>query len=448
MARKRVITIMSIVIAVVTLALIVLLQYTGSRNTFKFRGSYKCSDCNVVLISIDTLRADHLGCYGYKRQTSGNIDEFARDAVLFQETIVQAPSTLPSHASIFTSLIPSHHGAFIAKKTGIVAEAETISEILQREGYRTVSYNGGVQMAGEFGFNRGFEVYDSFNENFIVHVDRGIDWLKRNKNEKFFLFLHTYEVHHPYTPKKEYLDLFEDEYLGNLPMDISIPLLREINNKKIVIDQKDREHIINTYDAEIYSMDKAFGMLIEFLKAEDLYDNTIIIFTSDHGEEFGEHEWMGWHSHTLYDELLKVPLIIKFPHSKYSGRVIKEQVRSIDILPTLLDIVDIEISKNVEGVSLINFNSNEELFAVSQQDTEGDRHPTSIRTKKWKLYDSTLYHLVKDPLETHEVSNPEMEEYLGYFRALILKKGKIPSVKEAELHREKIRELKALGYIN
>jgi arylsulfatase A-like enzyme len=413
-----------------------------------FSRDNKCSDCSVILISIDTLRADHLGCYGYGDDTSPHIDKFAKDSVLFKETIVQAPSTLPSHASIFTSLIPSHHGAFFALKTNISEDAVMMSEIFQKHGYRTVSYNGGGQVDGKFGFYRGFDVYESMGGNFDVHVDKAIEWLENNPDEKYFMFLHTYEVHHPYTPKKVYLDLFEDGYDGNLPMDISKDLLKQINQKNLVIDDRDREHIIDTYNAEIYSMDAAFGRLITFLKKENLYDGTVIIFTSDHGEEFGEHGWMGWHSHTLYDELLRVPLIIKFPNQKRSGKTVKMQVRSIDILPTLLDIVDIPSLETFEGVSLIGFKGKEELYAISQRDTPTDTHPISVRTSKWKLYDNLLFDLEKDPQELQNITNPSIFGELEYVKKYILSRGVTPSVQEIELHKELIEDLKSLGYIN
>jgi len=245
---------------------------------------YKCPDCNVILISIDTLRADHLGCYGYHKNTTPNIDRFSKDSVLFKTTIAQAPSTLPSHASIFTSLIPSHHGAFFAKKTAIPQEVVTIAEILKDNGYKTISYNSGGQVAAEYGFDQGFDLYESTQEclanKLAKQVNRTINWINNNPDRKFFLFLHTYEVHLSYTPKKDYLDLFEKNYSGKLPKDISKKLLDKINNGEIKISKEDQEHIINTYDAEIRSMDDGFLLLENFLREKDIYDDTIIIQTT------------------------------------------------------------------------------------------------------------------------------------------------------------------------
>lgn len=437
-----------------------------------FDENYRSPGSNVILISIDTLRADHLGCYGYPQNTTPNIDEFSKDSVLFKETIAQAPSTTPSHASIFTSLIPSHHGAFFSMKKPIPQDIVTMAEILKDNGYKTISFNGGAQIAAEFGFDQGFDTYDSWQrkENqssttlidkvdfTIEKVDSAIDWIRTNPSEEFFLFLHTYEVHHPYTPKKEYLDLFEKNYSGDLPINISGRLVEKINKGNVEISEEDKEHIVNTYDAEIYSMDMAFGTLVDFLKKTNLYDDTIIIFTSDHGEEFGEHGMMGWHSHTLYDELLKVPLIIKFENSKYGGTVIEEQIRSIDILPTLLDILNIGTLECFEGTSLVKWLKNvnrRELPAVSEQDTVGQTHPATVRTKRWKLYDRLndvrLFNLESDPLEQKDVRKRnkkvcnKLQDELSYW---LNQKQTVVKTREADLDEETLKRLKSLGYID
>ena len=186
----------------------VTLALSGSSEQQPDHG-YRCADCNVILISIDTLRADHLGCYGYGPNTSPNIDEFSTDAVLFSTTIAQASSTEPSHASIFTSRIPAHHGAMRALRLPISPDVVTLPEVMQKAGYRTISYNGGGQVSAHYGFGRGFEVYDSTRgENrFTEKVDAAIDWLENNAGEKFFFFLHSYEVHAPYKPPAEYIEL-------------------------------------------------------------------------------------------------------------------------------------------------------------------------------------------------------------------------------------------------
>ena len=421
--------------------------------------SRKYPDWNVVLISIDTLRADHLGCYGYSKNTTPHIDRFSKDSVLFSENIAQASSTAASHASIFTSLIPSHHGASFSAKTPIPEETMTMAEILKDNNYRTISYNGGAQVVAKFGFDQGFDVYESYpgkgdhlEKTFIGKVQAAIKWIKSNPNEPFFLFLHTYEVHHPYTPQLQYLDLFEQDYSGKLPAHIPVKLLRTINKGEVDISRQDKDHIINAYDAEIYSMDNAFGALVGYLKKEKLYDKTIIIFTSDHGEEFGEHGRMGWHSHALYDEQLKVPLIIKFQDSKYASQIIHEQTRGIDILPTLLDILGISTLESFEGVSLIGYltgTQKEQLFAVSQQDTRRKNRPTAIRTKKWKLYGSKLFNLRSDPQEQKNLASKKKKVY-GKMRNkldhILNRKQAVAKSRDVKLDEQEIKRLQTLGY--
>ena len=426
-----------------------------------FDKDYKSPGCNVILISIDTLRSDHLGCYDYPMNTTPNIDLFARDGVIFTEHIAQAPSTEPSHASIFTSLIPSHHGAFFSMKKPLSQKLVTMAEILKENGYKTISYNGGAQVNAKFGFDQGFDLYESFSnkgnihkEDFMGKVSSSIDWIRSNPGEKFFLFLHTYEVHHPYTPTEAELALFEKNYTGTLPANISVDLLSKINDEGLKITEQDLQHIINAYDAEIYSMDQAFSVLMDFLEKENLYDNTIIIFTSDHGEEFGEHKRIGWHSHALYDEQIKVPLIIKFKNSRYAGQMVDDQTRSLDILPTLLDLLNIPLRKNFEGVSLVqwfNKSPRKPLFAVSQQDTAGRVHPRTIRTKKYKLYDRKLFDLISDPDEKKNIAwrnkniRKKMQKELEYF---LERDSTAVETNAVGLDKETLNRLKSLGYVN
>ena len=347
-------------------------------------------DYNVLLISIDTLRADHLGVYGYEKNTSPNIDGFAQDSILFETAIAQAPSTLPSHASIFTGMIPVNHGSFAAHQTPIAAELTTLPEVMRSAGFRTISFNGGGLVRGRYGFDRGFENYVTDRDNDILEakVDEAIEWLDENGDEKFFMFLHTYEVHDPYQPRPGYLELFESDYAGDIGNDIGVKLLAEINSGRRSIDSADLEHIKNAYDAEIRSMDDAFERLLVYLKERGLYDDTIIVLTSDHGEEFGEHGGVGRHFYTLYDELLKVPFILKMPGSQLAGTVVKDQVRGIDIMPTLLDLVAINFEADLDGTSLVPFifgEGTESLIAISQQDNREVLPPTSIRSADSKL---------------------------------------------------------------
>jgi len=345
----------------------------------------------VILISIDTLRADHLGCYGYQQPTSPAIDAFAKNAVLFEQAVAQAPSTLPSHASMFTSLYPEHHGAFYARQAGLAQGIQTLAGILSENGVSTAAFTGGGQLAPEFGLSRGFDLYDSEPEgpHFTDTVTSALEWLDDHVPTKAFLFLHTYEAHHPYTPQADLLKLFSKDYNGPLPDEISKDLIDEINRGETTIDDKDLAHIIATYDAEIRSVDSGWLALQRGLFERGLLDDALLVFTSDHGEEFSEHGYVGWHSHTLYDELLLVPLVMRFPHRWASGISVPFQVRSIDIAPTVLAALRLEVPAAFEGVSLLPLLAggakDPYLAALSQQDTGTDVRFVAVRHRSEKI---------------------------------------------------------------
>jgi len=410
---------------------------------------------NVLLISIDTLRADHLGCYGYEKDKdiTPNLDALSHESIKFDRTIAQAPSTLPSHASIFTSMIPSHHGAFFTRKAAISSNTPTLTECLKDQGYATVSWNGGGQVAAEYGIAKGFDLYqEKSGANFPEIVTPAIEWLDTHRQEPFFMFLHTYQVHHPYTPDTGDLAFVEGVYTGSLPSHTSVELLKDINKGRRTITPADQQHIIYTYDAEIHAMDRTLGKLIAYLKEHNLYDNTLIVFTADHGEEFNEHGKMGWHSHTLFDELLHVPWMMKLPGKRFGGMVIEEQVRSIDIAPTILDAIDVPLKSKVEGQSLmawIEKGEREVLPAISQRDLP-HRLPTSLRMPDFKIIQNQIYDLANDPGETVNLrkERPEIFTALADMRQAILQQHPIEgSPGTAVTTPETEKTLRSLGYI-
>ena len=243
------------------------------------RGGHSSSLRAVVLVSIDTLRPDHLGCYGYAKPTSPEIDRFREQAVFFRWAIAQAPSTLASHASMLTSLGLQHHGASIAANSALKPGVLTLAELLRRAGFATASFNGGGQLHKSWGLDRGFDVYESATDSSTAEVGedtmagqvaKATAWLDRIGDRPFFLFLHTYEVHHPYTPTPERLRQMESGYSGGLPDRISIRLLEKINSGEHHLGPQDLAHIVATYDAEIASADTAFGNLLQRLRSRGL----------------------------------------------------------------------------------------------------------------------------------------------------------------------------------
>jgi len=419
---------------------------------------------NVILISIDTLRADHLGCYGYRVATSPAIDRFAGEAVLFETAVAQAPSTEPSHASIFTSLLPSHHGAYFSMKAPLHPDNVTMAEILRGQGLATKSVNDGAQVQAKWGFDQGFDEYTTLpgpptEYTFRRTVEHAVAWLEAHGDERFFLFLHTYEPHHPYTPGQRFYELVGHTNESDLPAEISKQLLEELNRRFDTLTAAEKRHIVAAYDAEIRSMDEAFGRLVAELERLGLYESTLIVFTSDHGEELGERDRMGWHSHALFDEQLLVPLIVRLPGGRHAGRRVATQVRSIDILPTVLDVLGVPPLAVFEGETLMPLVRGEpgaDRPAVSQRDVATPRGPISLRTGRWKLYDRTqlrrllLFDVEQDPGELHNLVRDEptrVRELGGEIEELLAGRPDGRYRGRVEIDEDLRRRLEELGYL-
>ncbi len=291
---------------------------------------------NVILISIDTLRADHLGYMGYGRATSPNLDRLAERGVVFRQCISQAPWTTPAHYSILTATYPFRHGGNqpIQNTTRWWNDRlPTMAGLLSEHGYATAAFTGGGAVAAAFGFFKGFDIYsaDARGQTDVEKiVARATGWVRDNRRRSFFLFLHTYEPHAPY---------LEEHFVEAEGVD----------------ESDDLEVAIARYDGDIRKTDLQLGKLFDALAEQGLLDSTILVVTSDHGEELPEHRFPddSWkefpHGHTLYDELLRVPLLVYGIGD--TGRV-DPQVRSIDILPTLLDYLDLPPVEGFDGQSL------------------------------------------------------------------------------------------------
>jgi arylsulfatase A-like enzyme len=311
----------------------------------------------IFLICADTLRADHLPTYGYDRETAPNIHHFSRDSVVFENAYSQSPWTLPSHMSLFTSLYEYNHGV---KKAGTLTNAvDFLVEELSLE-FSTRSINGGSWVSADFGFFRGFDLYKSYGrcgprpDSAKFLFEKTIEDIKKLNFPRSFYFLHSYQIHTPYQPRHEFVSFFNPNQKYK---QLTTPI--HLNNKKITPDEATKIKIpmIDLYDGEIRSFDHWFGKFISFLKKENIYDRAMIIFLYDHGEAFFEHHKWG-HSHSLYNEVTRVPLIIKFPGSRYRGVLVKHQVGLIDIMPTILNFYSIDFNwenklAKVDGCDLI-----------------------------------------------------------------------------------------------
>lgn len=308
----------------------------------------------VFLICADTLRADHLQTYGYKKTTSPCLDIFAQDSVVFDNAYAQAPWTLPSHMSLFTALYEFNHG--IKRGTIISPNIHYLVEELSQK-FSTRSFNGGIYVSSNFGFFRGFDLFKSIpHDQYSPEATRKLFNLARNdlKGTSFlnaFYFLHTYQTHSPYNPPMNHLKRFNPSPKYTY---LSAPTVG--SNHKDQYKQLPQEMIdayLDLYDAEIFVFDLWFGRFLDYLKKQNIYDNSMIIFMSDHGEEFFDHE--GWgHTHSLYNELIRVPLIIKLPKNRFKGTRLEAEVGLIDIMPFILNYYNIPFdSKAIDGTDLM-----------------------------------------------------------------------------------------------
>lgn len=286
----------------------------------------KPGELNVILISLDTLRADHLGVAGYRRPTSPNLDALARTGAYFREAVAQAAWTIPSHMSVFTGLYPSYHGMMRLPHLRPIFERElsgkvpTMTEVLRENGYLTQAITGSGYVSSHFGFYRGFDRYVETAGEKDTDADfifgEGMKWIEKHRNRKFFLFLHTYEIHAPYLRKYFSKDL------------TSPTKLEQINAR---------------YDGDIHYTDDYIGQLKSELERLDLAKNTLLVVFSDHGEDLGDrgtpikHK----HGHRLYEELLRVVLIFSLPGQIPAVSVDGQEARLIDIFPTILDLLGI-----------------------------------------------------------------------------------------------------------
>ncbi len=410
---------------------------------------------NIILISVDTLRADHLGSYGYGRPTSPNVDRLGEGGVVFLNTIAQSPSTLPSHASIFTSRYASQHRAI---KDGMsyteLDEAEqTLAEILKANGYRTAAFTDGGETAKIFNLDQGFDIYDDQGGGIERINARAVKWLAANAGHKLFLFVHCYDTHAPYEPPAPYDRLFPEQALKvDLHKKDPTPQDEEVFLKKSIAD----------YDAEITYTDKHVGALVGHVDRLGLRGKTLIIFTSDHGEEFLEHKRLG-HSEHVYDESVKVPLV--FHGAGIPGaRKVATQVSTVDITPTVLDILRLPIPGRMMGHSLLGLmRGDAELERPAFTENE-HRTQYAIRTSSNKLIvDSEksrhlLFDLRQDPGEQRGLEPAGAPGYGALLKRLKRWKRDVSETAArerparslaAEPARNKrvIEQLRSLGYI-
>ena len=286
-------------------------------------------DTPVFIISIDTLRADHLPAYGYAKGSTPGIDRFRKDAVLFRSAFSHVPLTLPSHASLMTGLLPYRHGIRDNVGYTLKPEQKTLASILKENGYATGGSVSSFVIRGETGINRGFDEYDdlmtvspmetltSWTRDGDLSRELLEKWLDRNAGPRVFGFLHLYEPHGPYTPPEPFKSRFASE----------------------------------PYDGEIAYADAIVGKFLDDLRAKGLYDRALIVLMSDHGEGLGDHGELA-HGVLLYNEAIQVPLLVKLPGGERAGQEVTSVASIVDLLPTILGRVGIAAPQGLDGVDL------------------------------------------------------------------------------------------------
>lgn len=425
-----------------------------------------CKNCNVILISIDNLRADHLGCYGYNRNTTPNIDKLAEKGIIFTNVITQVSWTL-SHLPMLSSL-------YISSALPIYSNFSTLQipnyivllpEILKEKNYTTAAFVNAPFLSSFYHFNKGFDFFDEkgvFNrEEFgdIKDVNtRIINWLEKNKKNKFFIFVHYYDVHDPYHPEEYYYKLFDENYTNYLSLKKKLGILSDKPLDNSNISKRERETVIAAYDAKIRYTDENIKKLVDKLEGLNLLKNTIIIITSDHGNPLGDHGVFS-HGTQLYDESLHVPLILILP--KTQRKIVKEQVRSIDIMPTVLEILGFQIPNPIDGESLVPLIEGKKLniIAFSESADLISMRNNSIKfIFNIKTGEEELYNLSNDPKELFNIADKISTKnfQLEIFKFVKRNEDKLISLSKNyetkyginETMREKIEErLRELGYI-
>lgn len=423
--------------ALVRLLIIILIATIIISGYFIYsRGTTDIEIKNILLISIDTCRADRLSCYGYRRNTTPNIDALASEGVLFKNAVSPVPLTLPAHSSMLTGTIPPYHGVHNNTGYKLFDNNETLAEILQKRGFSTGAVIGACVLDSLFGLDQGFDKYDdefdeefqtfSFAERKGAEVSRhGVGWLDKHKDERFFLFLHYFDPHRDWIPPEP----FTSKYFGD------------------------------PYAGEIAYVDDCIGRVIEKLKSLDLYESTMIIITADHGEGLGEHVEQG-HGFLIYQDTLHVPLVIRLPGGT-SNRSVSGRVGLVDIVPTVLDILKIPIPAHIQGRSLLGCLlrkrpslKDADYYCESFISTMYDCNPLlGMVTGRWKYIQnvsSELYDLETDPGELKNL----LDEHPH--RARIMQ-DKIKEAHEKSRHgeanskisvsSETIKNLESLGYV-
>ena len=422
---------------------------------------------NVLLVSVDTLRGDFPGSELSGRRVTPFLDELAAQATVFTRAYTTYPSTTAAHMSMLTGVYPTRHEMGVLS-AGLRSGIPTLAEMLAAQGYGTAAFTENGLIFSGYGFANGFDTYREFKG--AARLDTpgmidatfgaGLEWLRAHRDQKLFMFLHSYQVHNPFTPPPGH-DLFTTYRRDGreVPVSPAVP--------DLVANQA-------RYAGEVHHVDEVLRRLFADLAALGVLDDTIVIVTADHGEEFGEHDSFG-HGMTLHEEVLHVPLIVRAPKLVPAGLRIDTPVSLVDIVPTVLALIGIPPPTEIQGMSLVPlvhgkaFPKGRTLFASTGRESDGTRQIAAwVGSTKW-IFPTTepnvqkTYDLAADPYERHPLSNPALERVgAGHFFAYLALKNPRPAGAPVDpapesprptppttlpLDAERVEKLRALGYL-
>jgi len=416
----------------------------------------------VVVVSIDTLRADHLGSYGYARKTSPTLDRLAAEGSLFEDAMTPAPWTLPAHASLLTGLYPSRHG-LKAHDRYLPAKVRTLGESFASAGFVTAAVVNSHNLSPRFGLDRGFREFVYVEEVAGQRaptrriVDQAIEWLKRYGAGRLFLFVHSYDVHSDYASEPAYEREFVTAPKGRA--DGTTAQLMAFREGKARLGPEDAKQLVDLYDAGIRQIDDELARLVGALRDGGLLDRTLLLLTSDHGEEFFEHGDV-LHGRTQFQEVAHVPLLVRGPGIA-AGRRIRTPVSLIDVMPTLLARLGLKRPEGLDGEDLSRLLEGDAghlaqraLFGEADHTNAQPDITRAVRLGSWKLlFDRStekhaLYDLAKDPGERNDLaaSQPaQSRELLEPLRRFLAIRGETGT--PVKLSPEELQRLRSLGYL-
>jgi len=422
-------------------------------------GALACSEPasrkpNLILVSLDTLRADRLGAYGYDRPTSPSIDVLAARGVRFARAYSTAPWTLPAHMSLFTGLSPEKHATTRWARV-LPEEIPTLAEVLRSQGYRTFGHTSGAFVSPTYGFGRGYEEYNQRLTGFQIELNNvraRIESLP--PDDPYFIFIQTTSVHCPYAvlPHHEKAFRTQPRLKGE-----NLPISCLVDPTEVNLSETEYRTMSDRYDASIRTADDHIGEFVDFLDARGELDDTYLVLFSDHGDEFGDHGSV-FHGHSLYEEMLHVPLIMIGGDA--APGVVKERVSLIDFMPTILDLLGIDAPAS-EGRSLAELirspkarqdeDTERPLFSAADQLVRirgviSGRHKLILDLKSGEV---DMYDLEADPMERTDIaaSEPEIRDRLRGLLDQQLQKSPRGKASKADLTPDHVEELRALGYV-